>query len=135
MSLKYILFPPSSRFFLGQRWANICLRTLHLIGVAGLGGGFLYPAAGEDWRIYLDLVVWSGVGLVAIAIWNNGIWLLQLCGQAVILKLLLLALIPFYPDLRLPLLLAVIVISGVVSHAPAGVRHFSIIHGRRLESL
>ena len=135
MSLKYVLFPPNSRFFPGQRWANICLRTLHLIGVAGLGGGFLYPAAGEDWRIYLDLVVWSGVGLVAIAIWNNGIWLLQLCGQAVILKLLLLALIPFYPDLRLPLLLAVIVISGVVSHAPAGVRHFSIIHGRRLESL
>ena len=34
-----------------------------------------------------------------------------------------------------PLLLAVIVISGVVSHAPARVRHFSIIHGRRLESL
>ena len=62
MSLKYILFPPNSRFFPGQRWANICLRTLHLIGVAGLGGGFLYPAAGEDWRIYLDLVVWAGVG-------------------------------------------------------------------------
>ena len=59
MSLKSLLFPSNSRFFPGQRWANICLRTLHLVGLAGLGGGFLYPAAGEHWRIYLDLVVYD----------------------------------------------------------------------------
>ena len=62
MVLKRLLFPVESRFFPGQRWANISLRTLHLIGVAGLGGGFLYPAEGEGWRLFLDLTIASGVG-------------------------------------------------------------------------
>ena len=131
---KSMLFPAESRYFPGQRWVNISLRTLHLIGLAGLGGGFLYPVADEAWRLYLELIVWSGIGLVAIAVWNNGIWLLQLRGQAILFKLLLLALMPLFPEGRMALLLAVIVISGVVSHAPAAVRYYSLIHGRRIES-
>lgn len=135
LSLKRILFPRESRFFRGQRWVNIGLRSLHLIGLAGLGGGFLYPAAGDHWRLYFELLIWSGIGLSVISVWNNGIWLLQLRGQAILLKLLLLALIPHLPEWRITLLLAIILISGVVSHAPASVRYYSLIHRRRIESL
>ena len=108
---------------------------LILLVLAIVGGGLLYPATGDDWRLYLDLIVWSGIGLVALSVWNTGIWLLQLRGQAIILKLLLLALIPLLPEWQLQLLLAVIIISGVVSHAPASVRYYSIFHRRRIESL
>ena len=134
MQLKRLLFPEESRFFPGQRWVNIALRTLHLIGIAGLGGGFFYASEGDSWRTFFDLTLWSGAGLTAIAVWNDGIWLVQLRGQAILLKLLLLGLMPLLPSLRLPLFLAILVISGVMAHAPASVRYYSLWHGRRLES-
>jgi hypothetical protein len=134
MQLRQLLFPIEPRFFSGQRWVNITLRTLHLIGIAGLGGGFFYPAEGDLWRTFFDLTLWSGLGLMVIAVWNNGAWLVQLRGQAILLKLLLLGLMPLFPALRLPLFLAVLVISGVISHAPANVRYFSLFHGRRIDS-
>jgi len=135
MALRQLLFPAESRFFPGQRWVNISLRTLHLIGVAGLGGGFLYTAEGDAWRAFLDLTIWSGIGLTAISVWNNGIWLFQLRGQAILLKLLLLGLMPLLPSLRLPLFLVILVVSGVIAHAPAKVRYYSLLHGRCIETL
>lgn len=128
------LFPDESRFFPGQRWTNISLRTLHLIGLAGLGAGFLYAAADQSWRFYLYLTSLSGLGLMLISIWSNGIWLLQLRGQAILFKLLLLGLILIWPAWKMPLLLAVIVISGIVSHAPANVRYYSLYHRQRIDS-
>ncbi|MCB1860591.1 MAG: hypothetical protein KDI47_02505 [Gammaproteobacteria bacterium] len=133
MHLKQLLFPAESRFLPGQRWVNILLRTLHLIGIAGLGGGFFYPSEGDLWRWFFDLTLWSGIGLAAIAIWNNGIWLIQLRGQAILLKLILLGLMPLFPAVRLPLLLAILIISGVISHAPASVRYYSLFHRRRID--
>lgn len=134
MHLKQLLFPARSRFFRGQRWVNIALRTLHLIGIAGLGGGFFYSAEGNLWQTFLHITLWSGVGLTAIAVWNNATWLVQLRGQAILLKLLLLGMIPLFPPLRLPLFLAILIISGVISHAPANVRYYSLFHGRRIDS-
>ena len=133
--MKGLLFPAESRIFPGQRWVNIGLRTLHLTGLAGLGGGYLYNAALEFWQPYLYLTLWSGVGLTLVALWSNGIWLVQLRGQAILLKLLLLALIPLWPQFTWQLFVTVIVISGLISHAPAKVRYYSIFHGRWIKSL
>jgi hypothetical protein len=131
--LRNIVFPGESRDFRGRRWLDICLRTLHLVGLAGLGGLCAYAIDGDYWNAFSHLTLWSGVGLAGIAIWSNGVWLLQLCGQAVLFKLGLLALIPLQPDYRLHLLLLVVVISGVISHAPSSVRHYSWIYRRRLD--
>ncbi|HHH39828.1 MAG TPA: hypothetical protein ENK50_09670 [Sedimenticola sp.] len=133
MTAGKVLFPDHSRFFPGQRWVNIGLRTLHLLGVAGLGAGFLYAAADDAWRPYLWLTLASGAGLSLISIWNQGVWLLQLRGQAILLKLLLLGLIPLWPAWKLPLFVAVILISGVISHAPGKVRYYSLYHRRQIE--
>lgn len=128
-------FPAESRHFPGQRWCNIGFRTLHLIGIAGLGGGFLYPSLDDEWLRYLYLTLVSGSALVFLSLWSNGVWLVQLRGQAVLLKVLLLALMRFWPDLRLPLFVMVILVSGVFAHAPARVRYFSVLHGRRIDRL
>lgn len=135
MGIKSWLFPENSRFFPGQRWMNIGLRTLHLLGLAGLGAGFLYPGTDEVWRSYLSLTLWSGLGMCLIFAWSNGIWLVQLRGHAILLKILLLALIPLWPDAGATLFITVIVISGLISHAPASVRYYSVFHGRRVEEL
>ncbi len=134
MLTKQQFFPSQSRYFPGQRWINILLRTLHLIGIAGLGGGFLYSKVVPGWEPFWDLTIWSGLGLVVISIWNNGIWLIQLRGQAVLFKVLLLAMIPLWPAMKLPFFVAVIAISGLISHAPARVRYYSLYHRRQIGS-
>jgi hypothetical protein len=133
--LKQTLFPAESRLLPGQRWINIGLRTLHLIGIAGLGGGYFYEAVDSSWLIFLYLTLVTGLALTLLAIWSNAIWLLQLRGQAILFKVLLLALMPFWPEYKVILMLLVIVISGLISHAPGNVRYFSIFHGRRIERL
>ena len=135
MSIRELLFPAESRLFPGQRWVNISLRTLHLIGLAGIGSGFLYPAHAGASNSYLYLTFASGLVLTLISIWSNAIWLLQLRGQAILLKLLLLALIPLWPMFSGGLLILVIIISSYISHAPGDVRYYSIYHRCRIESL
>ncbi len=135
MQLKRLFFPHEPRYLPGHRWINISLRTLHLIGVSGLGAGFLYAAADEQWQMYWDITLISGIAMSLLFIYSNGIFLIQLRGQAILLKLALLGMMPVLTHLQLPLFLAVIVISGVIAHAPASVRYYSLWHGRRVEGL
>ncbi len=135
MSLKALLFPSHSRNFPGKRWVNISLRTLHLIGVAGLGGAYLYAAPRELWEPYLWLSLGSGFALVIISVYSNAIWLLQLRGLLILFKLVLLAVMLCLPGFSQQLGVAVIVFSSVISHAPGNVRYYSIWHRRRIEHL
>ncbi len=73
--------------------------------------------------------------MVLLSLWSNGIWLVQLRGQAILLKLLLLLLIPLIPDLGAELFIVVIVISGLISHAPAKTRYYSLYHRRQIDQL
>lgn len=135
MRVKQLLFPASSRLFPGQRWVNISLRTLHLIGLVGIGAGYIYPVAGAIPHGYMYLTIASGAALVLISLWSNAIWLMQLRGQAVLVKVLLLAAILIWPAQGGWLLLVIIIISGYISHAPGDVRYYSIYHRRRIEGL
>ena len=123
--MKLILFPTQSRAFPGQRWLSISLRTLHLIGLAGVGAGFLFQLAFTHWQAYLMLIVLTGLAMVVLEIWSNGIWLLQLRGLATMIKLLLLS-ITLLIGLDTYILITVIIISAVLSHAPGKVRYYSL---------
>jgi len=118
-----------------MRWARTSLRTVHLIGVAGLGGGFLYGAEPASWLPYVWLAVVTGTAMVVLELWSTGLWLIQVRGLSVVVKLGLIACLLRAGDLQVPLLIAVLVISGVVSHAPADLRYFSVFHGRRIDRL
>jgi len=124
------LFPRQMRDLPGGRWARIALRTLHLIGIAGLGGAYLYPLAPALWHPYLLLTLGSGVLLLLSEIWSHGIWLIQLRGLAILLKCALLGLGLLLPQSSATVLFAVVAISGVIAHAPGRVRYFSLWHGR-----
>lgn len=134
MSLKAQLFPRQSRYLPGQRWLNVLFRTLHLVGLGGMGAGFLYPAADDSWQLYLQITLVSGFCLALISVYSNGIWLLQLRGQVVFLKLLLLALMTPFPEWRAELFILIILLSGWIAHATAQVRYYSLYHRRRIES-
>ena len=135
MSLYRIVFPAESRRLPGQRWVSIGLRTLHLMGTAGLGGAYLYEAPAEAWLPYFWLTLVSGALMAALHIWNNGVWLIQVRGLAILCKLVLLVLAGWWQGAELGLALTVILISGVIAHAPGSLRYHSPWHGRKVESL
>jgi hypothetical protein len=43
--------------------------------------------------------------------------------------------ISLWPELAIPLLILILVLSGWIAHAPARVRYYSPFFGRRVESL
>lgn len=134
MSLYRVLFPASSREFFGKRWFNIILRMLHIVGMIGLGG-YLFGAERSIWQPYIVLILGTGFGLMLLYIISNGIFFIQLRGIAILLKLVLLVMIPLTDISATGLLIAVIVISAVIAHAPGDIRYYSVLHGRRIESL
>ena len=127
-----VIFPNPKRDFKGKRWVKISLRTLHLIGVAGVGGGVLLGVGIADWRNYLHLTLISGFAYLMLEMWTNGIFFIQLRGLTIFIKLVLLYYLYNNPD-SAGVILAIIILSSVISHAPGNVRYYSIFHGRRVD--
>ena len=111
------------------RWLNIGLRCAHLIGVAGVGGGFLFALPEAQWLGYWRLALASGGALALLYLWTDFGWLRQLKGQAVMAKLGLLALAGVLPAWRGELFMLIVVLSGSFAHAPARVRGY--VWGRK----
>ncbi len=129
------MFPRRYRTFPGKRWINISLRTAHLLGVAGLGAGLVAGTASELWMWALYLTVTSGALMLSIEAWSSAVYLIQLRGLAMVAKVLLLLASTLVPGSQAATIVAAIVISGIVSHAPATVRYYSLFHGRTIDAL
>ena len=111
-----------------KRWTKISLRTLHLVSVAGVGGGILFGLDKAVWVNYWWLALTSGVLLMAIDIVSNPVWLVQVRGLVIYLKLVMLAVMGAFPQWAGMILLMVIILSSVISHAPGNLRYYSIYH-------
>lgn len=109
-----------------RRLSKVLVRTIHLVGIAGVFGNAMMQTSES---VYLTITIVSGVVLVVMEAYSGWIWFVQLRGVALYIKLLLLLLMHLYPELAIPCLIAVIVISGFMSHAPSWIRYFSLLHG------
>ncbi len=109
------------------------MRSLHLIGIAGVGAAFLFQLPETQWIPYMVLTLSSGSAIMLLEIWSNGIWLIQLRGLSTLLKLLILS-TTFIIGLQSYILVAVILVSGIMSHAPAKVRYYSVFHRKIINS-
>ena len=110
-----------------KRLFKVIVRSIHLVGMAGVFGNALMQTSGP---VYLSIAVASGIVLVMMEASSGLIWFVQLRGVSLYLKLLLLLLMHLKPEITIPCLIAVIVISGLMSHAPSWIRYFSLQHGR-----
>lgn len=127
------LIPQQKRHLPGKRWLSIILRSLHLVGIAGLAGAYLFDQPETAWFPFLILAVGSGVLMVARELYVDGIWLLQLRGQLVLFKLLLLGGgLYWFERPEAWIYIVVILISGVISHAPGKVRYYSFWYRKTL---
>ncbi len=129
------LFPETSRRLPAKRYLSLLLRSLHLVGVAGLAGHFLFALEPALWRPYALLALSSGSLMLAMELWCDGIWLLQLRGQAILLKLVLLAAITLWPAAAVPGFILIVLLSGFFSHAPGRIRYYSLWHRRVVKAL
>lgn len=117
-----------------KRWSKISLRTLHLLAVAGVGGGILFALEKDLWINYWWLALVSGALMMVMDIAANPVWIVQVRGVVIIFKLILLALMVSYPAWGSFLLLVIIIISAVISHAPGKLRYYSFYHRRVISS-
>ena len=118
-----------------KRWIKISLRTLHLISVAGVGGGILFGLEQSLWVGYWWLALVSGALMIAIDVIPNPVWVVQVRGLVILLKLILLAFLGSEPSIDRLLLIIIIVMSAVISHAPGNLRYYSIYHRRVISSV
>jgi hypothetical protein len=112
------------------RWISISMRTIHLLGVAGVGGAFLYQAPFEVWQPYLTLLIVSGATMLSLEVWSNPQCLFQLRGVATLLKIGILA-VAIFAGMEAYFLIAIIAISGIISHAPGRVRYYPVLRVAR----
>jgi len=116
-----------------RRAWNIALRTAH-IGAAGtLFGGHVFDIADVRLLPWLYATLVTGSGLILIEAYPHFSWCYQLRGLFVIAKLLLLCLVPWLWDYRVPILAVVGIIACVGSHMPGKYRYYSVVHRRVLE--
>jgi hypothetical protein len=110
------------------RWLRISLRSVHLTAVSVWLGASVYAPDTASLPEWLALVVVSGVLLVGTDL-RDGLGVLrEVRGAAILVKLALLAALPLLST-RLPLLLAVVALSAVVSHMPGRYRYWVLGRG------
>ncbi|MGQ9751611.1 MAG: class I SAM-dependent methyltransferase [Thermoanaerobaculaceae bacterium] len=131
MKDRFRWVPPPEHFFPYLRWLNIGLRGLHLVGIAGLVGGFLFDLPEARWAVYRPLTLASGGLLTGLYLWTDTAWLLKLKGQAILAKLALLGLAYAQPDWRAEVYVLAILLSAFFAHAPDRVRSWA--WGRKVQ--
>jgi len=114
-----------------RRLTKVIVRTIHLVAIAGFFGNAM---TGSYETIYITMTIASGAVLTLMEASSDWIWFVQLRGVSLYLKLLLLLLIHMYPNATIPGLIAVIALSGFISHAPSWIRYFSLQHWQVVHS-
>lgn len=132
MSLKQLFFPLESRSFWGKRWLNVVFRSLHICGLSVYCGGVFFSIASD---LLLDsylITAFSGFAIIGMDLYSNGKWIFQNRGFLIIVKVVVLGLLPHFPDYHKWLLLLIIIWSSVISHATADFRYYSLFHRKRI---
>jgi len=122
--------------FIGKRWLKISLRSIHILGIAGVFATVLTTVISTDEQyLYWAIAIVSGLGLLAIEALSNLIWFVQIRALVIYIKFCLLISLYFSPDYAWHSLVTIILLSGFISHAPSSVRYFSFVHGRKITSI
>ena len=111
-----------------SRWTrplNIACRTVHIAATGMLLGGHVFGAPAASLYLPLGVAIVTGAGLIALELYTTPGWAYQGCAAFVYVKLVLLCVVPFAWDYRVPILLAVVGLASVGSHATRAIRHYS----------
>ena len=119
-----------TRIIPGLRALRTTLRAAHLVAVAAFYGGHVYGVPAERLEPALAAVVATGLVFAMLEIARAPVWVVQVRGVAVYVKIGLMFAATAGSPLRVPLLTLALVIGVVVSHMPGRYRYYSFLHGR-----
>ncbi|MBO1271220.1 hypothetical protein J3L11_06090 [Shewanella sp. 4t3-1-2LB] len=126
--------PHSERFFQIKRITKTTLRGLHVLGIAGAGGGILLQIPDAQWLNYWIMTMITGCLLMLWEVVRDWRWLIQLKGVLTLLKIAILMCFTIVPEYKVELVTIIILLSVLVTHGPSSLRHYSIIHRRQIHS-
>ncbi len=118
--------------FKGKRWLKISCRAVHLVGFAGV---FASVITGSAQPIYWWLVITSGIALFMLEALSNFVWFFQVRGLAIYIKMSLLIAAFYSPQNAWLYMVLMILLSGLIAHAPSSVRYFSFLHFKKITSI
>ena len=108
-------------------------RTCH-VGITGvLFGGAVLGIPFSHLSGWHDLAIASGIVLIIIGVRQSRHWPYQGRGIMATLHVAVLGTIHIWPDLMVPLLTTALALGGIGSNMPGSVRHWSLLHGRRID--
>lgn len=102
------------------------MRTAHIATFAVLVGGHVFDAPAEDLRPWLYGAIASGAAMMLIQLHASFLWLRQVRGVAILMKLVALCAIAVWWQARVPILFGVIVVSSYVSHMSGRYRYWVV---------
>lgn len=114
----------------GLRALRTTVRAAHSLAIAALYGGSVYGVAAERLEPALVAVVGTGFFFAVLEIARAPIWVLQVRGVAVYLKIGLLLGATAWSTHAVALLSLALVVGVVTSHMPGRYRYYSLLHGR-----
>lgn len=115
-----------------REW-NIFFRTIHILSFSILFGGHYFTVPETQLLPFFYVTIASGLGLILTSCRLDRYWPVQIAGLSVLLKLVILFLVFFYWEYRVPLYIVVIILATVGSHAGSTIRHYSVLHRRVLK--
>lgn len=110
-----------------RRWLNVACRCVHVVGIILLGAALL---AGTSSMAGGVLTLASGLGMLALDTWRKPAHLAEVSGIGVLAKLPVVALMILIPAASLALFWSIVVVSMLLSHAPAVFRHRRVLTTR-----
>ena len=122
--LLNLLFPAQRRHLARRRLWQGLLRALHIVCFSLLTGGLFVGQSVDGLYPWLLGTVISGLLLLALDMYSSCFVLFEVRGISVLIKIPLVAVLPAVDEqFALGLLILLIVLSTLVSHATRGLRH------------
>lgn len=112
---------------------DLSLRSCHIGVTAVLFGGVVWGVSFTQLLPWHHLAIATGSALVVAGVCQCRHWPYQVRGVMATGHVGLLGVVHFWPELMAPILTAVLVLGVVGSNMPGYIRHWSIIHGRRVD--
>ncbi len=118
-----VIFPQDPRDFAYRRVIRIALRATHILCAGVLLGGWIFTQPVNELEPWLIATVLTGLLIMTTDLHASASVFFEIRGLAVILKIGLLLVIPFYPYFSIPVLVSALFIGVFASHMPKRYRH------------
>lgn len=115
------------------KYLDLTLRVCHVATSSVLFGGIVWAVPFARLATWHHLTIATGAALVITGICRSRHWPYQGRGVAAWLHAGLIGLAHVRPETMVPLLATVLALGVIGSHLPGNIRHWSLLHGRRID--